>query len=475
MCGRYASSRQPEDLVEEFEVVEHAGRRAAGGRLQRRADQGGLRRRRAPPSREPDGAPSRRSASSGCSRWGSCRPGPRTPDRQPDDQRPDGDRRREARLPQGLRQRALPAARPTATSSGTRPRRTKAGKPLKQPFFIRPQDGGVLAMAGLYEIWRDPTRAEDDPDRFRWTCTVLTTEAEDALGHIHDRMPLMVERDRWHDVARPDDAAATTCSPPRAGGARPARGLPGLDAGQQRAQQRPRAARAAARWRSVRVKRGVESGRSTRRTARAGCTPTAPRSPSRRCCSATAPAAASRPATWRRWPTRLPAQGITVVRLRAAVAGRRPQGRHRPADPRRGPRRGGRRAARAHARSSSAAGPPAPARAARTARDLGAVGLPRAVLPAAPARAGRSRPGSTSCAAPAADAGGAGGARPDGSARGVPRRPDRLDWSSSRRPTTASRCPRAARQPGGGAGRSSSRRRWSGWSARSSGIPGARC
>ncbi len=36
--------------------------------------------------------------------------------------------------------------------------RTNArGKPVKQPFFIRPRDGGVLAMAGLYEIWRDPT------------------------------------------------------------------------------------------------------------------------------------------------------------------------------------------------------------------------------------------------------------------------------------------------------------------------------
>ena len=26
---------------------------------------------------------------------------------------------------------------------------------------------------------------------------MLTTQAEDSLGHIHDRMPLMVERDRW--------------------------------------------------------------------------------------------------------------------------------------------------------------------------------------------------------------------------------------------------------------------------------------
>jgi putative SOS response-associated peptidase YedK len=75
--------------------------------------------------------------------------------------------------------------------------RTKSGKPVKQPFFIRPRDGSVMAMAGLYEIWRDPTRDDDDPQRFRWTCTVLTTSAEDDLGHIHDRMPLLVEPEKY--------------------------------------------------------------------------------------------------------------------------------------------------------------------------------------------------------------------------------------------------------------------------------------
>jgi putative SOS response-associated peptidase YedK len=62
-------------------------------------------------------------------------------------------------------------------------------------------------MAGLYEIWRDPTRADDDPQRFRWTCTVLTTSAEDDLGRIHDRMPLLVEPERyaaWLDPTRSD-------------------------------------------------------------------------------------------------------------------------------------------------------------------------------------------------------------------------------------------------------------------------------
>ena len=76
------------------------------------------------------------------------------------------------------------------------------GKVRKQPYFITPEDGSTLAMAGLYEIWRDPSKAEDAPDRFRWTMTILTTTAEDSLGQIHERMPLMLDRagyDAWLD------------------------------------------------------------------------------------------------------------------------------------------------------------------------------------------------------------------------------------------------------------------------------------
>ncbi|MGH8940592.1 MAG: SOS response-associated peptidase, partial [Actinomycetes bacterium] len=79
-------------------------------------------------------------------------------------------------------------------------------KGKKQPFFIRPADGGVLAMAGLYELWKDPSAAEDE-DPWLWTCTVLTTSAPDDLGRIHDRMPLLVERERyaeWLDPSRDD-------------------------------------------------------------------------------------------------------------------------------------------------------------------------------------------------------------------------------------------------------------------------------
>ncbi len=77
------------------------------------------------------------------------------------------------------------------------------GKPVKQPFFICPADGGVLAMAGLYEIWRDGSVPEDQPGAFLWSTSIITTTAEDDLGHIHDRMPMLVEHegyDAWLDA-----------------------------------------------------------------------------------------------------------------------------------------------------------------------------------------------------------------------------------------------------------------------------------
>ncbi len=73
----------------------------------------------------------------------------------------------------------------------------KAGKPIKQPFFIHPADGSTLAMAGLYEWWRDDGRPDDDPAAWLLTCTVITTEAADELGKIHDRMPMTVARSDW--------------------------------------------------------------------------------------------------------------------------------------------------------------------------------------------------------------------------------------------------------------------------------------
>lgn len=80
-------------------------------------------------------------------------------------------------------------------------------KTQKQPFFIHPCDGGVMAMAGLYELWRPKG---DDAAEWTWTCTVITTQATDDVGRIHDRMPMIVDPAKWDAWLDPDlnDTAA---------------------------------------------------------------------------------------------------------------------------------------------------------------------------------------------------------------------------------------------------------------------------
>jgi len=208
MCGRYASSRKPEDLVEEFEIdkvevketlapdFNVAPTKPVYAVVQRPAGRGDDAAEEQVPERQ------LRVLS-----WGLVPFWAKDPSI--------GNKMINARMEtvheKPAFRRAFATRRCLLPADGyyewyPTEQKTKAGKPLKQPFFIHPADGSVMAMAGLYEIWRDPTRDEDDPDRFRWTCTVLTTEAEDAVGHIHDRMPLMVDRDRWAAWLNPEPA-----------------------------------------------------------------------------------------------------------------------------------------------------------------------------------------------------------------------------------------------------------------------------
>lgn len=89
---------------------------------------------------------------------------------------------------------------PTAT--------TKAGKPRKQPFFIRrgdQGDGEPLAFAGIYEFWRDRGVADgDDPLAWLVSFSIITTAAEEGLALIHDRQPVVLDRDDWDEWLDPD-------------------------------------------------------------------------------------------------------------------------------------------------------------------------------------------------------------------------------------------------------------------------------
>jgi putative SOS response-associated peptidase YedK len=74
----------------------------------------------------------------------------------------------------------------------------------KQPFAIGMKDGSPYAFAGLWERWRDPSTKEPLE-----TFTVITTDANELLEAMHDRMPVILEPkdyDRWlqpGDPARP--------------------------------------------------------------------------------------------------------------------------------------------------------------------------------------------------------------------------------------------------------------------------------
>jgi putative SOS response-associated peptidase YedK len=59
----------------------------------------------------------------------------------------------------------------------------------KQPYFIRPSDEPLLAIAGLWERWRAPTGEKLE------TCVIVTTDANPELVKVHDRMPLLIPRD----------------------------------------------------------------------------------------------------------------------------------------------------------------------------------------------------------------------------------------------------------------------------------------
>lgn len=72
----------------------------------------------------------------------------------------------------------------------------KLGPKDKQPYWVRPKDGGAFAFGGLMETWHDANGSEID------TGAILTTAANDVLRPIHDRMPVVIREqdyDRWLD------------------------------------------------------------------------------------------------------------------------------------------------------------------------------------------------------------------------------------------------------------------------------------
>ncbi|QFG69156.1 SOS response-associated peptidase [Ornithinimicrobium pratense] len=215
MCGRYAASAHPDELVEFYEVEVDATDERSGSVLKSPQD---------PPAGEPDYnmAPSKqapivltrvpRGEGDGIPvrqlrllTWGlvpSWAKGPSV-----------GARMTNARVETVLEKpayaKAAAARRCLVPITGwyewqaSPVATTRAGKPRKQPFFITRSDGAPLALAGLYEFWKDPAAPTEDPLSWIVSYTVLTRAAEPGLDRIHDRQPLVLEPDAWTDWLDP--------------------------------------------------------------------------------------------------------------------------------------------------------------------------------------------------------------------------------------------------------------------------------
>ena len=66
-------------------------------------------------------------------------------------------------------------------------------KEKKQPYFIKAKDKPLLAVAGIYETWKNPSKENE----ILTTFSVITTDAKLGLETIHDRMPVIVPDKNW--------------------------------------------------------------------------------------------------------------------------------------------------------------------------------------------------------------------------------------------------------------------------------------
>jgi putative SOS response-associated peptidase YedK len=67
------------------------------------------------------------------------------------------------------------------------------GQKAKQPFAIAMKDGSAFGIAGLWENWKEPASGE-------WirTFAIITTDANELVAGIHDRMPVILAHANMH-------------------------------------------------------------------------------------------------------------------------------------------------------------------------------------------------------------------------------------------------------------------------------------
>ena len=74
----------------------------------------------------------------------------------------------------------------------------------KSPFYVHLPDDELMLFAALYEWWRDPRVAPDDPARWVLSTSILTRPSHAGLVDLHERMPVFVGAELMEDWLDPD-------------------------------------------------------------------------------------------------------------------------------------------------------------------------------------------------------------------------------------------------------------------------------
>jgi putative SOS response-associated peptidase YedK len=70
----------------------------------------------------------------------------------------------------------------------------------------------MLALAGIYDWWLDPSKKPDDPSRWLLYFSILTKDAAKPLELIHERNPILVSESsmaEWLDTDNFEDPENT--------------------------------------------------------------------------------------------------------------------------------------------------------------------------------------------------------------------------------------------------------------------------
>jgi putative SOS response-associated peptidase YedK len=69
---------------------------------------------------------------------------------------------------------------------------------IKIPMYVHLKSGNPMGLAGLYNLWISPEGEEI------CTCTIIVTDANEIIAPIHERMPVILDEEKfgqWLDPA----------------------------------------------------------------------------------------------------------------------------------------------------------------------------------------------------------------------------------------------------------------------------------